>query len=226
MNDRELGRRLRRPSHQVRCQRIALGIPPFKARPKSPIWTAREMALVGTMPDAELAMRIRRSLMAVQVRRGLLGIPKPDPVHKKWRPAEDRLLGTTRDDQLARALGCHPKAVSYRRRKLGIPRFFAPFWTADQDGLLGIQADERVARRLHRSARAVEARRLKLGISLSPNVRLRRPPHRWTTRQLRWLGKFSDEEVAQRIGCVPAMVTKKRLKLHIPKQRDSSSSQS
>jgi len=41
---------------------------------KGPIWTAAELALLGTMPDAEVATRIGRSLAAVQSRRYGLGM--------------------------------------------------------------------------------------------------------------------------------------------------------
>jgi hypothetical protein len=45
--------------------------PPDGAR----LWTAEEEALLGTMPDAEVARRIGRTVGAVRSRRGILRIP-------------------------------------------------------------------------------------------------------------------------------------------------------
>src|SRR5439155_2849784 len=93
-------------------------------------------------------------------------------------------------------------------------------WTAEQDALLGTMRDEQIAQRLHRTPAAVEGRRLKLGIFLPDELRARRAPFKWTTRELSLLGRVSDDEAARRIGCTPAMAHKKRLKLRIPLQRD------
>jgi len=41
---------------------------------KGPIWTAAELALLGTMPDAAVALQTRRTLAAVQSKRYALGI--------------------------------------------------------------------------------------------------------------------------------------------------------
>jgi hypothetical protein len=45
-------------------------------RPPSagPAWTPEEEALLGTLPDAEVAERTGRSVVAVQCRRSLLGV--------------------------------------------------------------------------------------------------------------------------------------------------------
>jgi len=40
-----------------------------------PLWTKKQLALVGTLPDAEVASRIGRSTTAVCVMRQRLGIP-------------------------------------------------------------------------------------------------------------------------------------------------------
>jgi hypothetical protein len=37
---------------------------------------------------------------------------------------------------------------------------------------------------------------------------------------LGWLGRFSDEEVARRVGCPVKAVIRKRIKLHVRKRRD------
>jgi hypothetical protein len=40
-----------------------------------PRWTAEELALLGTMPDEEVATQIGKTLVAVRIRRTRLGIP-------------------------------------------------------------------------------------------------------------------------------------------------------
>jgi hypothetical protein len=94
-----------------------------------PVWEREENALLGTMPDKEVAKRVGRSATAVHAHRRSLGIrsyykrkPQSEPV--KWTPAKDKLLGTMPDSKVARRLGCSPMAVFYRRRKLRIPRHY------------------------------------------------------------------------------------------------------
>lgn len=191
-------------------------------------WTSREIQLLGTMSDHELARRLRRTPNAVYCQRVALNVAPRKPVPKRrrltprrsWLPEEDKLLGTTRDDYLSQRLGCKPKVVSYRRRKLGIARAFAPPWTAEQDQLLGTKSDRQLAQILNRTPEAVAARRLNLGISLATKARLRHAPHTWKRHELRLLGRISDKEVAKRIGGTTLMVHKKRLKLKIPLRRE------
>jgi hypothetical protein len=69
------GKRL--PPEQVERRRQtarALGLRP-PARWTATGWTAEQLALLGTMPDADLARRIGRTVEAVRGRRTELGIP-------------------------------------------------------------------------------------------------------------------------------------------------------
>jgi len=224
VHDSALAHRTGRTIAEVVREREAHCIALPTARP----WTAHEARLLGTMSDHELARRLRRFHSAVYSQRRKLEIAPFKPrgkVHhyaqpRPWLPKEDKLLGTMRDDHLAQRLGRNVKTVRYRRIKLGIPRAVASNWTAEQDAVLGIKSDREIANFLNRSPEAVAARRLILGISLSPKARLRRAPHRWTRRELRFLGRFSDADVAKRIGCSVLMVYKKRLKLRISLRRD------
>jgi hypothetical protein len=77
---RHIGEALRRIGHR----------PPDGAR----LWTVEEDALLGTMPDVEVARRIGRMVKAVRARRRVLRIPstsgKGPPMHDpKPRPAAD-----------------------------------------------------------------------------------------------------------------------------------------
>jgi hypothetical protein len=55
----------------VRIKRCKLGIP----NPSGPGWTAEELELLGTMPDAEVAARTGRTENGVTLKRCRLGIP-------------------------------------------------------------------------------------------------------------------------------------------------------
>ena len=57
-------------------------------------WTKAEDKLLGTMPDFQVARRLRRSLSSVQRRCYKLRISKPRPTYRRWTRAEEKLLGT------------------------------------------------------------------------------------------------------------------------------------
>jgi hypothetical protein len=100
-------------------------------------WTAKEIQLLGTISDHELARRVRRIPNAVFCQRVALKIvPFRSPPKRRrlvrdrpWLPEEDKLVGTMREDHLAQRPGGNVKAVRYRRRRLGVPRAFAPLDT-------------------------------------------------------------------------------------------------
>jgi hypothetical protein len=68
-------RRLRRPEHHIRNQRLAFKIPSFKPRGPYRQWSLAEIRLIGTRPDKELAKQANRSCAAVAERRWALKIP-------------------------------------------------------------------------------------------------------------------------------------------------------
>src|SRR2546430_13987534 len=161
MSDSELGlvarqsyqmknpRRLRRPNTRTGC----IG---------SPDWTVQEQALLGTMPDGELAKKLGRTFMAVRVRRNRLRRPNFEAhPFKRWTPEEEALLGTMRDSELAKKLGRTFVAVIVRRDRLRIPCFESRLrrWTPKEDALLGKMRDDTLARKLGRTRGAVAVRR-------------------------------------------------------------------
>ena len=87
------------------------------------MWTPEEEALVGAIPDQELALRLNRSLVAVVKKRCKLGIRRPHPRFRPWTKEEDALLGTMPDRNLARQLGRTFEAVKVRRRKHAIEKY-------------------------------------------------------------------------------------------------------
>jgi len=90
-------------------------------------WSPEEDALLGTMPDDEVARRTRRNRTAVFLRRQNLGIPSWRASSWKarwhWTPEQDALLGTMPDAALAEKLGVPKKHVFFRRQRLGITAF-------------------------------------------------------------------------------------------------------
>jgi hypothetical protein len=64
-------------------RRTASGRGPKIPKPNGPCrWRAEEDALLRTMPNRELARRLHRTVLAVEMRRRKLGIPKPASVRK------------------------------------------------------------------------------------------------------------------------------------------------
>jgi hypothetical protein len=141
MHDQVLAQRLGVPVYIVSHRRRRLGIKPApKGHPHA--WSVRELALLGTKPDAEVARLIHRSVLAVRCQRSLRHIPAvPDP-NAKLKPyakQEEALLGTLPDAEVARKLGRTMFAVQARRIALRIPKFNAQrrAWTPAEDALLG-----------------------------------------------------------------------------------------
>jgi hypothetical protein len=89
---------------------------------QGPLWTAEDIALLGTADDEEVARRIGRTPNAVRVMRDRLGIPRP--AGGRWRDDELALLGRLPDREVARRLGRSLQSVTQKRIKLGIPNTF------------------------------------------------------------------------------------------------------
>src|SRR6266568_7251846 len=78
-------------------------------------WTRDELALLGRLPDAEVAELTGRTFGTVWQKRRALGIDQPALRFRKWTPAEDKLVGTASDAQIARRLGRTESAIKSRR---------------------------------------------------------------------------------------------------------------
>jgi len=90
-------------------------------------WSPEKDALLGTLPDQELAQQLGCSAAAVQHRRDRLGIAargrrSGDELLPAgfWTSEKDALLGTISDQELARRLDCSHPAVRSRRQQLDI----------------------------------------------------------------------------------------------------------
>jgi hypothetical protein len=84
-----------------------------------PWWTAKERALLGKLPDDEVAARVGRTREAVRSRRRDLGIPNPQS--NRWSEEEDRLVRSLPAREAATRTGRSLRAVYDRRRELGLP---------------------------------------------------------------------------------------------------------
>jgi hypothetical protein len=82
-------------------------------------WPAEHLALLGKMPDAEVAARTGRRENAVRVKRYKLGIPNPSG--PGWTAEELDLLGTAPDAEVATRIGRTEGAVTLKRCRLRIP---------------------------------------------------------------------------------------------------------
>ena len=79
-----------------------------------------EIALLGTMPDEELARKLGRSVNAILSQRAASGIPNPAPRRKYWLPKEIELLGKMSDAKIAEIVGCDVECVRSKRATMGI----------------------------------------------------------------------------------------------------------
>jgi len=135
-------------------------------------WTARELRMLGTGPDSEIAAAIGRNCGTVQVRRGLLGIPSFRERNMfKWTPSKDRLLGTRSEAKLARYLGVGRSIIRARLKQLGVSSQLNRPWKPSEEKLIGTMPDKEAARRLGRTIRSIGHRRRALGIYNRPASR-------------------------------------------------------
>ena len=219
MSDADAARQTGRKLTAIQSRRGHLGIPMFNHVPRKPlrVWTAREIKLLGTMADSQLAHRLRREKHQVLQMRLALKIPsfKFRRWPRQWKPAELRLLGRFTDLEVAQRLGCPQNIVRHKRITLRIgahhPMPSYRLWTPAEDKVLGTQADTEIARRLNRTRESVIRRRLLLKIPSS------RPPQKlWTRPEEKLLGTQSDEKIARQLNRSPRSVAKRRYRLKLP----------
>jgi hypothetical protein len=81
-------------------------------------WTPEDIALLGTVPDEEVARRTGRTAAAVRRKRWELAIP--GPASNRWTAAEVALLATLPDREVAEKAGRSVQAVVLKRIKSDI----------------------------------------------------------------------------------------------------------
>ena len=180
-------------------------------KPRAPEWTQQEEALLGKIPDADVAKRLGRTFVGVQLRRGRLGIPnygRPAMSFKPWSPEELELLGTMPDRLIARKLRRTVISVTDRRYKLGIPAKIEGYhrWRPEDEALLGQRPDKYIAKLLGTTVTAVRDRRHALKIHIRPPTL--RFFQEWTPEEDALLGTAPDAEIARRLNCASVVSTK------------------
>jgi hypothetical protein len=104
---------------------LGRGNSPYPPRGRAAVWTLEEIALLGALPDAEVACRTSRSLPANGKKRLLLHRPAVTSEGtlysaRFWKPKEDRAVRTLSPGEAARRTGRSIRVVHHRRAILGI----------------------------------------------------------------------------------------------------------
>lgn len=87
--------------------------------PVAAFWTAERRALLGTAPDAEIAVRLGVTKGLVVKGRELFGIEQFDP-EQFWTAERRALLGTAPDREIAELLGTTILVVFLARLKFNV----------------------------------------------------------------------------------------------------------
>lgn len=172
--------------YQVKALREQAKIPSVGADRKrsSHDWVPADEALLGTMPDTQLAIRLDTTRSIVNHRRTQLKCPAFVPTvdwppsgkhHHDWQPEEETILGTDYDNLIAKQLGLNHLQVTYRRNQLGIDPFRPSAtieWTQSMLSNLGEISDKDFAEYFEICASSVYVKRLLLDI---PHFKSRQP---------------------------------------------------
>jgi hypothetical protein len=87
-------------------------------------WTKKEIALLGTMRDHELARLLGRHPSSVATKRQTLGVRYLRPRYRPWTANELKMLGRRPDAEIVRLTLRTTLAVRTMRSKLRIPNRF------------------------------------------------------------------------------------------------------
>ena len=185
-----------------------------RRKPGKNHWEDWEVALLGKLPDAEVAKRTKRTYLAVTSQRALRKIN----ICNHWYDWEVALLGTAKDSTIAKRLKRTIEAVKCRRQKLGIASFVQMHkWTSSEDEVVMGCTLKEAAQRLNRPGHAVESRRRTL---LAGNIG--KAARAWTAEEIALLGKYSDTELCRKLKRSRCSVAWKRRVLKINAHGDYS----
>jgi len=123
---------------------LRLKIPPFRPHYGRP-WSLKEIKLLGTARDKEVARRLGRTIQSVRMQRRKLRIAAV-PWGRAWTHDELKLLGKLPDSVVAAKTGRVLTSVWAERQKRGIPPLRpvpkSKPWTWTEDNLLGKTSDQ------------------------------------------------------------------------------------
>jgi hypothetical protein len=199
--------------------------------PELPRWLAPHRHLLGTMGDAALARKLRRTQGVIRAWRVKLGVePYRKHADPPWLARIRDRLGTESDGALAREVGVPLQVLRHQRVRLGIPAFGRRRRTLDcVRDRLGTVPDAELAREAGVTRERIRQFRIELGIDLTPdaieavNVKrravLRRRAERATpmpeaARPL--FGVEPDAEIARRFAVHCATVNRWRREHGLP----------
>jgi hypothetical protein len=171
-------------------------------------YPAKLLALLGKLPDEEVARRFGRGPAGITMLRIRLGIVASAPKFD-WTPARDRRLGRASDRDLAREWRLHFSTVSKRRRKLGIPVYRPNLPPAPWAPYLGKLSDEKLARRFRIPVNQIRRRRRALGIKAFPRGTI------WTAKMDAMLREGPVAELARAWNLQETTIRKRRILLGI-----------
>lgn len=201
-SDGDVAAALAIPRWQVKNKRHQLGIPPFVPPPHAAVnrrkWTPAAAALLGTMPDGQLARRLGLSVSTVATERRRRGVAPFTPRHPgyEWTPEIVACLGQLPDPEIARRFEIPLPAVKAARRRRGIPgpvNYGVVVPTAELRALLARPTAE-VRRRSGLAPSTIRRLRRQLGVMAQ---RLNRPCQ---PAEEALIGAAPDAEVAKALG--------------------------
>jgi hypothetical protein len=167
MPDVVLAKKIGRSPQAVKHKRVEMNLPSIRPEIQKGgrywKWSPEAIALLGTMPDCDLAEILGCTTAVVTYqRKRVQGIPA---FLAPWTDAEIELLGTMPDRMLAAVINRTRLAIQSKRKALGIPP--APvttLWTEDVYNRMGIVPDAELAKELGVQPKTVRRHRLKAGI--------------------------------------------------------------
>lgn len=171
--DVEVARQLGVSRMMIGRKRKELGLPPYPVKAcghdrQTPFeWTEEALAILGTEPDMEVALKLGVSRQAVFRQRKRLGIDAPRSKHRNYKLPDEavHLLGKVRDVEIAKQFNVPPDVVYSARKVLNIGAPAKPSFNYDlllPD--LGKASDTEVAAKHNTSYSIVRQARLKHNI--------------------------------------------------------------
>ena len=118
-----------------------------------------QVALLGTLPDQELAHRWGRTQKSIEYWRTKLKKPYLVSKCRPWTDQELQLLGKQPDEELAKRFGRTEKAVQSMRVSLGLRQRTTRKWEPRELDMLGRLPDAEVVRITGRTLISVQAMR-------------------------------------------------------------------
>jgi hypothetical protein len=201
----------------------------MKSKPSKPsktgtpvVWNRKLIRMLGTMPDAALAVKLGLTPGTILKRRQMYGIPASRPPKViDWSTELIASLGKIPDAEIARIYDINVLSVYKKRVDLGI-RCYARkakswhFWTKKEIALLGKMTDGDVALKTGIHKASVAWKRVKLGIPPFTQKRPKKLRSDWTLKEIAVLGTMTDAAAAAKLDLPASAVRLKRISLGIP----------